>query len=117
MTIELTNTTRPQYHVGMPASIQYLSESTGTAFQLINNTDDITMLGAGTATGDNSVNLYYLGPGSHDGQVKWIGFGSGTAATGEAAFLTGAATTATGASRIRRRARVAKPRSRRSQRS
>lgn len=77
-------------------AVQYMTQATATAMQLCDPNYDAIALGAGTASGDNRNNLYAL-PAGREGQVVWIGLGTTTAATGEAAILGVGGTTATGA--------------------
>jgi len=91
----ITVTIGAQVREGAIRSQEFLSQSTGTSLQTCNLSDDITYLGAGTSSGDNSANLYAL-PEGQDGQVKWIGFGTHATATGEAAVMGVAGTTSTG---------------------
>ena len=86
---------REQVHRGGTfGSNQFMTQSTSTTPQAVNVTDDISLLGAGTAsaTGGGINNLYTLAAGI-EGQEKVIGLGSGTAATGMASVVfTGTAT-------------------------
>jgi len=92
MTINILPTAGTQNLPGMIASIEFMSQSTSTTPQALSVLTDCSCLGAGTATGSAARNLYTLAAGE-EGQIKWIGFGSGTAATGEASVVfTGTAT-------------------------
>lgn len=77
MAISITPGT--QYMVPGNQNIDTMSQSTATAAQTISVTQYISVLGAGTATGTNSVNVYTL-PAGPDGTEKLIYL----AATGEA---------------------------------
>lgn len=56
----VTINTRYPRHPGTYQSSESMTQSTATAFQSLNANVDVSFLGMGTATGDNSNNLYSL---------------------------------------------------------
>lgn len=87
------NATDPR-HPGTWQSSETLTQSTATAFQALDPHIDVSFLGMGTATGDNSNNLYSLTSTGHsngdavEGMEKFIM----STGTGEAAVYIDLAT-------------------------
>lgn len=93
--VNVLPTVGTQFRYGMIRSMEWMTNApTSTEPQALSTTLDVSNLGAGTstATGGGILNLYTLGAGQ-EGQTKWIGLGSTTAATGHASVVfTGTAT-------------------------
>lgn len=72
-----------QVQEGTIRSTETMTQSTATTPQSLSLFTDVSVLGAGTATGTAARNLYTLGSGNHEGQEKWIYM----TATGEASVI------------------------------
>lgn len=74
-------------HPGTYGSIESFTQSTATAFQALDPNYSVSVLGMGTATGDNSNNLYSLTATGNGDAVEGMEKVITTTGTGEAALF------------------------------